>query len=122
MKVMHRLQHEADRELSLGEVAGQARLSLPAASRLVDDLVRRELVHRWEDPADRRVKRVRLTAAGDAVLRRLDAARLRGVQAFVATLAPGERAKLAGAVEALLARPDIDALPTDALPTEGPDA
>jgi DNA-binding MarR family transcriptional regulator len=110
---MHRLQLEADRELSLGEAAEHAHVSLPAASRLVEDLVRRELVHRSEDPEDRRVKRVRLTAAGDTVLRRLDAARLRGVQAFVATLEPAERAALSDAVTALLARPDIDALPDE---------
>jgi DNA-binding MarR family transcriptional regulator len=113
MKLMHRLQREADRELSLGEAAEQAHLSLPTASRLIDDLVRRELVHRSEDPEDRRVKRVRLTAAGDTVLRRLDAARLRGVRAFVATLQPDERTKLSDAVTALLARTDIDALPNE---------
>ena len=54
-------------------------VSLPAASRLVDDLVRRGFVERNEDAEDRRMKRVRLTEDGSAVIRRLNAARFRGL-------------------------------------------
>ena len=49
-KLLHRLE-TAGRELSLGEVAESVGISLPTASRLVDDLVRRGLVERREDAA-----------------------------------------------------------------------
>jgi DNA-binding MarR family transcriptional regulator len=107
-KLLHRLE-TAGRELSLGEVADSVGISLPTASRLVDDLVRRGLVERREDDSDRRLKRVGLTAPGRAALRRLNAARLNGLQEFTATLTDGERASLAPAVSTLLERPEIAA-------------
>ena len=61
-------------------------MSLPAASRMVDDLVRRGFVERHEDAEDRRMKRVRLTDDGGAVIRRLNAARLNGLEQFAQTL------------------------------------
>ena len=61
--------------ISLKEAAEFVHVSLPAASRLVDDLVRRGFVERNEDAEDRRMKRVRLTENGSAVIRRLNAAR-----------------------------------------------
>src|SRR5947209_5950202 len=67
-KLLHRLE-AAGRELSLGEVADSVGVSLPTASRLVDDLVRRGLVERREDETDRRLKRGGLTPPGEAALR-----------------------------------------------------
>ena len=107
-KLLHRLE-TAGRELSLGEVADSVGISLPTASRLVDDLVRRGLVERREDDSDRRLKRVGLTAPGRTALRRLNAARLNGLQEFTATLTDAERATLAETVQTLLARPEIAA-------------
>ena len=53
-------------EITLKQAAELVHVSLPAASRIVDDLVRRGFVQRREDPADRRMKRVSLTEAGQA--------------------------------------------------------
>src|SRR3954454_12969014 len=66
--------------LSLKDVAEQLGISLPAASRAVDPLVRRGLVERREDEEDRRVKRVRTTAAGEALSQRLMAARVSALE------------------------------------------
>ena len=107
-KLLHRLE-AAGRQLSLGEVADSVGISLPTASRLVDDLVRRGLVERREDESDRRLKRVGLAPPGRAALRDLASARLSGLQEFVATLAETERTTLAQTVGTLLRRPEIAA-------------
>jgi DNA-binding MarR family transcriptional regulator len=106
IKLLHHLE-DADRELTLKEAAELVLVSLPAASRLVDDLVRRGFVERNEDVEDRRMKRLRLTSEGASVSRRLNAARLSGLQQFTETLTSTERERLAAALSQLLAREDI---------------
>jgi DNA-binding MarR family transcriptional regulator len=107
-KLLHRLE-TAGRELSLGEAAESVGITLPTASRLVDDLVHRGLIQRREDPSDRRLKRVCLTDSGRAALARLGAARLSGLREFVASLTEPERASLHSTLDVLLARPEIAA-------------
>jgi DNA-binding MarR family transcriptional regulator len=106
IKLLHHLD-DASRELTLKEAAELVHVSLPAASRLVDDLVRRGFVERNEDTEDRRMKRVRLTDAGGAVIRRLNAARLIGLHQFARSLSDVERDRLAQALSTLLERPDL---------------
>ncbi len=108
IKLLHHLE-DADHELSLKAGAELVHVSLPAASRMVDELVRRGFVERREDAEDRRMKRVRLTDAGRAVIRKLNAARLTGFEQFAQTLTDGERRKLAGALSVLLRREDVAA-------------
>jgi DNA-binding MarR family transcriptional regulator len=108
IKLLHHLE-DADRELTLKEAAELVLISLPAASRTVDDLVRRGFVMRHEDAEDRRCKRVSPTEAGRSVVRRLNAARLIGLEAFVMTLTEDERAALGAALSQLLRRPDLAA-------------
>ncbi len=108
IKLLHHLE-DAERELTLKEGAELVHVSLPAASRMVDDLVRRGFVERHEDVADRRMKRVNITDAGRAVSRRLNAARLAGLQQFAQSLTEAEREALATALNRLLERPEIAA-------------
>ena len=108
LKLLHHLD-EADRALTVKEAAELVLVSLPAASRMVEDLVQRGFVERNEDSEDRRMKRVRPTAAGRAVTLRLNAARLTGSQQFAQTLNSSERANLAAALAVLLERPEIAA-------------
>jgi DNA-binding MarR family transcriptional regulator len=108
IKLLHHLE-DASRELTLKEAAELVLVSLPAASRTVDDLVRRGFVERHEDVEDRRMKRVRPTEAGRAVIRQLNAARLSGLEQFTKTLTEAERRKLAGALSKLLEREDVAA-------------
>jgi DNA-binding MarR family transcriptional regulator len=84
---------------------------------MVDDLVRRGFVVRNEDAEDRRMKRVRLTDSGGAVIRRLNAARLSGFESFTQTLSDTEREQLAQALATLLEqRPDLaDCRPEEAI-------
>jgi DNA-binding MarR family transcriptional regulator len=93
--------------ISLKAAAEFVHVSLPAASRLVDDLVRRGIVERNEDAEDRRMKRVRLTEHGSAVIRRLNAARFRRLVQFVETLSGEEHEQLATALSTLMQREDL---------------
>jgi len=109
IKLLHHLD-DASSQLTLKEAAESVHVSLPAASRMVDDLVRRGFVVRNEDAEDRRMKRVRLTGDGGAVIRRLNAARLIGFQSFAQTLTGTEHEQLAQALATLLEqRPDMAA-------------
>ena len=108
IKLLHHLE-DAEHELTLKEGAELVRVSLPAASRLVDDLVRRGYVVRHEDETDRRMKRVRLTEAGSAVIRKLNAARMRGLRQYIEILTDAEREPLAAALSALLERDEVAA-------------
>jgi DNA-binding MarR family transcriptional regulator len=108
IKLLHHLE-DASHELTLKEGAELVHVSLPAASRMVDDLFRRGFVERYEDVEDRRMKRVRLTEDGRAVIRRLNAARLTGLQNFVEDLTEAERRKLHAALTTLLEREDVAA-------------
>jgi len=106
IKLLHHLD-DAPSELTLKQAGERVHVSLPAASRMVDDLVRRGFVVRNEDAEDRRMKRVRLTEAGGAVIRRLNAARLSGLEQFTGTLTDVERERLADALSTLLDRADL---------------
>ena len=116
IKLLHHLD-DASSELTLKEAAESVHVSLPAASRMVDDLVRRGFVLRNEDAEDRRMKRVRLTDDGGAVIRRLNAARLIGFESFAQTLTGTEHEQLAQALATLLEqRPELAACrPEDAI-------
>jgi len=92
-------------ELTVKELAEGLGLSLPGASRAVDGLVERGLLHRREDTADRRMKRLRITDDGRRALERLDEARLAGLENFTATLDPAHRERLSAAL-----RPVLDGL------------
>jgi DNA-binding MarR family transcriptional regulator len=108
VKLLHHLD-VASEELTLKQAAEAVGVSLPAASRMVDDLVNRGFVERHEDLDDRRMKRISIADAGGEVIRRLAAARLAGIEEFVECLTASERRALARALGALLNRPEIAA-------------
>jgi DNA-binding MarR family transcriptional regulator len=115
IKLLHHLE-DASRDLTLKEGAEAVHVSLPAASRMVDDLVRRGYLQRNEDLEDRRMKRIRITDEGRAVIRRLNAARLSGLEQFVHSLTGADRRTLAMALTRLLARPEVAASRPESMP------
>ena len=80
-------------------------VSVPSMSRAVDALVKAKLATRVEDPEDRRVRRVKITAKGKSLVATLVTVRL--IESFVATLSAAQRRKLDAAVEALMDREDL---------------
>jgi DNA-binding MarR family transcriptional regulator len=92
----------SEQELTVKELAERLGLSLPGASRAADALVARDRVGRRECPEDRRMKRLRCTAAGARALQRLDEARLAGLENFTATLPAGKADRLSAALRPIL--------------------
>jgi DNA-binding MarR family transcriptional regulator len=82
-------------------------ISPASASRAADALVRKKLVTRVEDPDDRRIRRLALTARGRDLVDRIISARLAGLEDFTASLDGDERRKLEAALDALLERPEV---------------
>ena len=76
-------------------------------SRALEGLVKAKMATRVEDPDDRRVRRVKITAKGKELVDRLVTVRQAGIEAFVATLTASQRRKLDAAVESLMDREDI---------------
>lgn len=56
---------------TVGELSGQIGRSMSATSRMIDQLVARELLRRQEDPDDRRARRVTISPAGRKFVRTL---------------------------------------------------
>jgi DNA-binding MarR family transcriptional regulator len=96
-------------EVSVNELAEVIGLSVPATSRTVESLLRRGYIERREDEHDRRVKRVQVNSAGRALVARMNAARMAGMEEFTGTLSPTERSHLRRALASIVARPVIAA-------------
>ncbi len=94
-------------EASLKRLADELHLSLPAASRSIDGLVRRGLVTRVENTSDRRLKSVRATDAARELVDRMIELRVAGLEGFVRSLSASERSNLAAALAPIVAREDI---------------
>jgi len=107
MKVLVTIAGHEDEPASVKGIAEQLGISLASASRAVDALVKRALATRVEDPDDRRVRHVSLTAKGQVIADELMAARLAGLEGFVGTLSAPERRKLEAALDLLLQRDDV---------------
>lgn len=89
-------------EPSLKDLAESMGVSLPAMSRAVDGLYVRGFVDRCEDRVDRRIKRIHLTDAGQAVTKTLNGVRMRGMDGFLSSLADDEARALGYALELIL--------------------
>ena len=102
------LQLMSDREPdTIGALAADLGLSLPAVSRAVEQLVVRGMVTRTEDPDDRRSRRLALTAKGRRTIDGLVQLRLAGVKRFVAGLEPEEREALMAGLTPLMERAEM---------------
>lgn len=96
-----------DQAWQVSDLAELFGVSVPSMSRAVDALVKAKLATRVEDPADRRVRRVKITAKGKKLVATLVTVRLTGIESFVATLTAVQRRRLDAAVEALMDREDL---------------
>jgi DNA-binding MarR family transcriptional regulator len=78
-------------------------VSKAAASQMVDRLVRRDLLVRVEDPADRRFKQVTLTTRGEALVERSFEARYHWMDELSEGLSPDQQKEIAIALASLTA-------------------
>lgn len=103
MKLLHHLAAETQ-PLTVKEVAELMGLSLPGASRAADALLKRGWLTRQEDEHDRRMKRVAITAGGRDVLRRVEEARMAGLENVIADIPAADLDRLSAAIRPILAR------------------
>lgn len=85
------------------DIAGRLGLSMAAAGRNVDQLVKLELVTRRESITDRRVKLVELSTAGDTLARQHFDVKRQALQTFVDRLPAGLGEQLSDALTPILA-------------------
>lgn len=98
---------EAAEPRQVSDLAEVFSVSVPSMSRAVDALVKKKLVTRLEDPDDRRVRRVAITAKGKQLVDTLLVVRQAGMEAFAETLSVAQRRKLDAAIDSLMDREDI---------------
>jgi DNA-binding MarR family transcriptional regulator len=103
MKLLHHLSAESD-PLTVKELAERMGLSLPGASRAADALLKRGWLSRQEDEHDRRMKRLAITADGRAVLRRVEEARMAGLEDVISDVPTVDLDRLSQAIDPILAR------------------
>jgi DNA-binding MarR family transcriptional regulator len=94
--------HHAER-CDIGDVGSQLGITNAAASQMVDKLVQQGWLERTEDPADRRVKRLKLTAQGRELMQQGQAARFSWTAALPDMLPPGRTPAIVQALEDLIA-------------------
>ena len=87
--------------MTVADLADTLGRSPSAVSRMVDALVRRQLIERRQDAEDRRQRTLTLTGRGQALLGRVDRARAEEFLSIVRPLPTAERAVVAMGVAAL---------------------
>lgn len=89
-------------DCSVGNIADGLAVSDAASAKLVDRLVKKQILTRTEDPVDRRVLKIKLTAAGDRLLERAGQIEQERFKQIIAQMAPEAVTALAGGLEAFL--------------------
>ena len=84
VSVLMRLKHGGKSGVS--EIGGQMGVTNAAASQAVDRLVHLGLIERTEDPDDRRAKRLTLTPAGQAMIKKAIEARSQWIEGLTEAL------------------------------------
>jgi len=107
MKVLVEIETPDEDARTVTALSEELGISVASASRAAEGLVRKKLATRVEDPNDRRVKRLALTAKGHRLADQIISARLATLEDFTSSLAADERQMLETALDALLERPEI---------------
>jgi DNA-binding MarR family transcriptional regulator len=107
LKGLSVLDEHVEEALSVKALSERLGLSLAATSRSVDGLVKRKLIERDEDPDDRRVRRVRLTARGRRIVERLVEIRIAALERLVESFDDDQREKLADALDSIIEHEDV---------------
>lgn len=93
-----------DGPTTMGDLARRGAVTEKTITGIVDRLERDGLVLRERDPEDRRVVRVRLAPAGEALFRRIDAGITAKLVAFLGLMDPEDRGHLLRILEKLNVR------------------
>jgi DNA-binding MarR family transcriptional regulator len=97
------------RSVSLGELATSAGLNLSTASRMCDRMVGMNLLHRSEDPANRRQLVLTLTEQGRRIVSRVTRRRRAAIEPMLRKLPKARRVVLVEALQELAAAGGVPA-------------
>jgi DNA-binding MarR family transcriptional regulator len=102
-------------ECSVGDIADGLMVSDAASAKLVDRLVKKQILTRTEDPTDRRVLKIKLTATGDGLLAKASQIEQERLEQILAQMTPEAVTKLTEGLgaflgAALLSPADIEAV------------
>jgi DNA-binding MarR family transcriptional regulator len=87
---------------SMTSLSRELSISVSAITQIADRLERARIVERIPDSSDRRVRSLRLTGRGLAMMRRRREGRVERIEEALRTLAPGARGRVATAMRTLL--------------------
>ena len=99
---------------AMGKLAAGLGITLPSATGVIDRLVEKGLVARYEDPEDRRVVQCRLTQQGTTMADGLYEADVAVLQNLLAALTDAQIGTVLAAIELLLGVPGGNAAATSA--------
>lgn len=99
LKMLRILGHEDN--CTMKELAGMADVTMPTATGLVDRMVESGLAVRSDDPSDRRVVRVKLTAKAKALRTRWRQRRVGKIDQVLSGLAAGDQRRFVAAFETI---------------------
>jgi DNA-binding MarR family transcriptional regulator len=99
ISTLHMLYHKD--KCAVNDVGHMQSISNPAASQLLDQLVKRGLVERYEASEDRRVKYHKLTEAGIKMMKKSHSVRKNWYRSLVNELSDDELVKVTEALEIL---------------------
>jgi len=85
--------------LRMKDIADSVSVSMPSATGIIDRMVRANLVHRFEDPTDRRVTMVELSAGGAEAMKKINRTHEKRLRELLSRLAPNRQMELIAAFE-----------------------
>lgn len=78
---------DRDKTVNVNDISNKLNLSMSATSRMIDELVKKELIQRKEDQDNRRAKIISLTQAGETFMNSLSVERVKIIELSASTIA-----------------------------------
>ena len=78
---------DRDKTVNVNDISIKLNLSMSATSRMIDELVKKELIQRKEDQDNRRAKIISLTPSGETFMNNLSVERVKIIELSASTIA-----------------------------------
>lgn len=78
---------DRDKKVNVNDISIKLNLSMSATSRMIDELVKKELIQRKEDQDNRRAKIISLTPSGETFMNNLSVERVKIIELSASTIA-----------------------------------
>lgn len=78
---------DRDKTVNVNDISNKLNLSMSATSRMIDELVKKELIQRKEDQDNRRAKIISLTPAGETFMNNISVERVKIIELSASTIA-----------------------------------